>query len=135
MSPLGQSPAGYTTTYTNNRANDDSTNIYGNTYGGLHIPSRADGAGGSSTHQCLLDLRVTDPRDDRARIENDKGTLLKDCYAWILDDGGFQWWRTQGDSQLLWIKGDPGKGQTMMTMGLIAELSQGEGAIYHQRRC
>jgi hypothetical protein len=79
-------------------------------------------------HRCLHDLRVTDPREDRARIKDAKDTLLKDCYAWILDDGSFQRWRMQGDSKLLWIKGDPGKGKTMMMMGLIDELSQGDRA-------
>ncbi|KAF2262809.1 WD40 repeat-like protein [Lojkania enalia] len=123
-----QSPAGHTTLYTNNEADGDSTNIYGNVYGGLHIPGRADGASRSSAHQCLRDLRVTHPREDRARIEDEKDTLLKDCYAWILDDSGFRRWRTQADSQLLWIKGDPGKGKTMMIMGIIDELSQKDRA-------
>jgi hypothetical protein len=123
-----QSPAGYSTTYTNNRADGNSTNIYGNVYGDLHIPGRADGTGGSSAHRCLRDLRVTNPREDRARIEDDKDPLLKDCYAWILDNARFQRWRTQDDSQLLWIKGDPGKGKTMMMMGLIDELSRGDRA-------
>jgi Cdc6-like AAA superfamily ATPase len=67
---------------------------------------------------------VTDPREDRARIEGGKDKLLKDCYAWILDDNSFQRWRTQDESRLLWIKGEPGKGKTMMTMGVIDQLSR-----------
>jgi hypothetical protein len=118
-----QSSAGHTTTYSGNIADGDSTNIYGNVYGDVHFPSRS---GGPAPHQCLRDLRVTDPREDRARIEQDKDRLLTDCYNWILDDASFQRWKTQGDSRLLWIRGDPGKGKTMMTMGLIAELSQGD---------
>lgn len=113
------------TTYTGNRAEGDSANIYGNVYGHVHFPS---GSGGPAPSQCLRDLRATDPREDRTRIERDNGRLLKSCYAWILDDPSFQRWKTQGDSRLLWIKGDPGKGKTMMTMGLVAELSQGDGA-------
>jgi hypothetical protein len=119
MPPL----AGHTATYSDNRADGDSTNIYG----GLHLPG-AGGPGGPATHQCLRDLRVTDPREDRARIEHDKDRLLKDCYAWILDDANFQRWGTQGNSRLMWIKGDPGKGKTMMMMGLIDELSHGKEA-------
>ncbi|KAF2625735.1 hypothetical protein BU25DRAFT_110109 [Macroventuria anomochaeta] len=119
-------PARDNTTYTGNRADGDSTNIYGNVYGDVHFPGRPREAGEPSLHQCLHDLRVTDPREDRARIEGDKDRLLRDCYAWILDDASFQQWRTQDESRLLWIKSDPGKGKTMMTMGLIAELSQGE---------
>ncbi|KAH8731665.1 hypothetical protein GQ44DRAFT_585451, partial [Phaeosphaeriaceae sp. PMI808] len=66
--------------------------------------------------------------EDRTRIEGDKDKLLKDCYAWILDNASFQQWRRQDGPQLLWVRGDPGKGKTMMTMGLIAELSQGPKA-------
>ena len=33
--------------------------------------------------RCLADLRVTDPRDDKKRIEDTKGGLLKDSYHWI----------------------------------------------------
>ncbi|RYN74747.1 hypothetical protein AA0119_g12094 [Alternaria tenuissima] len=119
-----QHPAGANTTYTGNRADGDSTNFYGNVYGNVNLPGKPREAGEPSSYQCLRDLRVTDPREDRARIEGDKDGLLKDCYAWILDDVSFQRWRTQDESRLLWIKGDPGKGKTMMTMGVIAELSQ-----------
>jgi hypothetical protein len=119
-----QHPAGGTTTYSCNRADGDSTNIYGNVYGNVHFPEKPREAGELSPQQCLRDLRVTDPREDRARIEGDKDTLLKDCYAWILDDASFQQWRTQDEARLLWIKGDPGKGKTMMTMGVIDELSR-----------
>jgi len=63
------------------------------------------------------------------RIEQGKDKLLKDCYSWILDDPSFRRWRTQDDSKLLWISGDPGKGKTMMSVGLIDELSRGDEAV------
>jgi hypothetical protein len=116
---------GHSITYANNRADGDSTNIYGNVYGDVYFPDRS---GGSTPDQCLRDLRVTDPRIDRARIEGEKDRLLRDCYAWILDDASFQHWRTQSESRLLWINGHPGKGKTMMMMGVIDELSQGDRA-------
>jgi hypothetical protein len=122
-----QHPARDTTTYSGNRADGDSTNFYGNVHGNIYFPEKAREAGEPSPYQCLRDLRETDPRDDRARIERDKDQLLRDCYAWILEDASFQRWRTQGESRLLWIKGDPGKGKTMMTMGMIAELSERQG--------
>jgi hypothetical protein len=121
-------PARDNITYTGNYADGDSTNFYGNVYGDVHFPERPREASDPSPHQCLRDLRVTDPRKDRTRIEGEKDRLLRDCYAWILDDSTFQRWRAQGESRLLWIRGDPGKGKTMMTMGLIAELSQGPKA-------
>jgi hypothetical protein len=43
-----------------------------------------------SKDRCLADLRFTDPRDDRARIEQTKGGLLKDSYKWILDQPDFR---------------------------------------------
>jgi hypothetical protein len=120
-----QHPARDNTTYSGNQAYGESTNFYGNIHGDVHFPARPHDAGEPSSYQCLRDLRVTDPREDRARIEGDKDRLLRDCYAWILDDDSFQQWRTQDGSRLLWIRGDPGKGKTMMTMGVVAELSQG----------
>ena len=118
--------AGQKTTYSGNRADGESTNIYGNVYGDLHLPGRSGGSVSSTSLECLRHLRVTDPREDRARIEQDKDQLLKDCYAWVLDDSSFRQWKTDTDARLLWIKGDPGKGKTMMMMGVIAELSSGD---------
>ncbi|KAK4232875.1 NACHT domain-containing protein [Achaetomium macrosporum] len=75
--------------------------------------------------QCLRDLRLTDPRDDKIRIEQTKGGLLPDSYHWILDNSGFQRWRDRPESSLLWIKGDPGKGKTMLLCGIVDELERG----------
>ncbi|PSR81436.1 heterokaryon incompatibility protein-domain-containing protein [Coniella lustricola] len=72
---------------------------------------------------CLRSLRTTDPRDDKTRIEETKGGLLQDSYKWILDHQDFKQWRDHDQSQLLWIKGDPGKGKTMLLCGIINELS------------
>jgi NACHT domain len=74
--------------------------------------------------QCLRDLRSTDPRVDKIRIEASKDNLLKDSCAWVLNDPDFLGWRDNDDSRLLWIKGDPGKGKTMMMIALVAELSK-----------
>ena len=41
-------------------------------------------------NRCLADLRLTDPRDDKTRIEQTKGGLLKDSYKWVLDHDDFQ---------------------------------------------
>ncbi|KAG5804854.1 hypothetical protein H9Q71_010561 [Fusarium xylarioides] len=75
-------------------------------------------------NKCLRDLRATDPRDDKSRIEETKGGLLKDAYRWILRNDKFQEWYKASQSQLLWIKGDPGKGKTMLLCGLINELEK-----------
>jgi archaellum biogenesis ATPase FlaH len=74
--------------------------------------------------RCLLDLRITDPRDDKTRIEKTKGNLLRDSYCWILDHADFKMWHSDPQCRLLWIKGDPGKGKTMLLCGIINELEK-----------
>ena len=76
----------------------------------------------SKAKQCLRDLRVTDPHADKVRIEEMKGGLLVDSYRWILENRDFKQWRNNRQSHLLWIKGDPGKGKTMLLCGIIDEL-------------
>jgi hypothetical protein len=63
---------------------------------------------------CLHDLFVADPRTDKKRIEDTKGGLLKDSSPWILKDDDFVQFRNDRQNRLLWIKGDPGKGKTML---------------------
>ena len=74
--------------------------------------------------KCIQDLRITDPRDDKKRIEDTKGGLLEDSYRWIIGNDQFKRWRSDQLSPLLWIKGDPGKGKTMLLCGIIKELSK-----------
>ncbi|XP_014562143.1 hypothetical protein COCVIDRAFT_84634 [Bipolaris victoriae FI3] len=72
--------------------------------------------------RCIQDIRGTDPRDDKKRIEDTKGGLLADSYRWVLDNAIFQQWQQDLHGGLLWIKGDPGKGKTMLLCGIIDEL-------------
>src|SRR5438046_1827874 len=74
--------------------------------------------------RCLKDLRLTNPRDDMTRIEGTKGGLLKDSYVWILSHRDFIDWRDGDKTRLLWIKGDPGKGKTMLLIGVVSELQK-----------
>jgi hypothetical protein len=74
--------------------------------------------------KCIRDLRLTDPRDDKRRIEDTKGGLLEGSYHWILENSDFQQWYGAQQSHLLWIKGDPGKGKTMLLCGIINELKK-----------
>ncbi|RFU32244.1 hypothetical protein B7463_g4094, partial [Scytalidium lignicola] len=75
-------------------------------------------------NKCLQDLRLTDPRDDKKRIEDTKGGLLEGSYRWILENSDFQQWRNNQQSRLLWIKADPGKGKTMLLCGITNELER-----------
>ncbi|KAJ5292708.1 uncharacterized protein N7443_008661 [Penicillium atrosanguineum] len=76
---------------------------------------------------CLRDLRTTDPHHDKDRIQNTNGGLLKDSYCWVLDNEEFQRWRDNQNNSVLWIRGDPGKGKTMLLCGIIDELTRLSG--------
>lgn len=101
---------------------------------GVYIaPIYGEGTGGafkrlldeiSKLEKCIQDLRLTDPRDDKKRIEDTKGGLLEDSYRWILKNSDFQRWCVDQQSRLLWIKGDPGKGKTMLLCGIVNELEK-----------
>jgi hypothetical protein len=73
---------------------------------------------------CIQSMHNTDPHYDKKRIEGTKGGLLADSYRWVLDNATFQQWRWDGESRLLWVKGDPGEGKTMLLCGLINELKR-----------
>jgi archaellum biogenesis ATPase FlaH len=74
------------------------------------------------TKRCIQDLCSTDSHADKKRIEDTKGGLLKDSYRWVLHNDSFRQWHEDPQSRLLWIKGDPGKGKTMLLCGIIDEL-------------
>ena len=77
--------------------------------------------------KCIQDLRLIDPRDEIKRMEERKDHLLKDAYAWILGCDKYQDfmnWEDGNKHRLLWIKGDAGKGKTMLLIGIIRELEQ-----------
>lgn len=74
--------------------------------------------------QCLIDLFVTDPRVDKARIEETKGGLFEDSYRWIFENPKYEEWHKNDQNRLLWLSGDPGKGKTMLLCGIVQELMQ-----------
>ncbi|KAL7908110.1 hypothetical protein GGI35DRAFT_453391 [Trichoderma velutinum] len=97
---------------TNNSFGDNVTIYQGN----IQNPA-AD-----QTDQCLKDLRPTDPRDDKTRIQQTKGGLLEESLNWIFENETFKRWRDDEENTVLWIKGDPGKGKTMLLCGIIDKL-------------
>ncbi|KAL2818955.1 hypothetical protein BJX63DRAFT_429025 [Aspergillus granulosus] len=78
----------------------------------------------SEDQRCLQDLLLSHPSDDLRRIEATNGGLLVDSFQWVLDNAEFRKWHSSPQNQLLRIKGDPGKGKTMLMIGLIDELSR-----------
>jgi pantothenate kinase-related protein Tda10 len=49
---------------------------------------------------------------------------LHKSIEWILEDEHYVQWQAGDDFGLLWIKGVAGKGKTMMSIGLVDELSR-----------
>ncbi|KAL2884710.1 Vegetative incompatibility protein HET-E-1 [Ceratocystis lukuohia] len=73
--------------------------------------------------KCLSDLYVTESHKNKQEIEQKKGGLITDCYQWIIDHKDFKRFLNEDESQILWIKGDPGKGKTMLLCGIINALA------------
>ncbi|KAL8285638.1 hypothetical protein RB597_002619 [Gaeumannomyces tritici] len=97
--------------------------VFGDVSGGtFHFAPQAPE--NSLDRQCRTALRsqCTDPQDDKTRIERDKGGLMDKAFRWILGNSEYKRWRSTDEACLLWIKGDPGKGKTMLLCGIINEL-------------
>jgi hypothetical protein len=97
--------------------------LYHRLYANHFLQQDEESSFDQQSQSCIQDLRITDPREDKKRIEDTKGGLLRDSYQWILKHPDFQQWRDDKRSRLLWIKGDPGKGKTMLICGTLDELS------------
>jgi hypothetical protein len=81
--------------------------------------------------RCMEDMHSTDLRDDKKRIEDTKGGLLTDSYRWVLNNTTFRQWHEDQHRGLLWVKGDPGKGKTMLLCGIINELQNQDAPFCH----
>lgn len=93
----------------------------GNNYNTTHNYNKESDQ--DDTRKLLEALHSTDPRHDKRNIEQTNNHLLREAYVWILENPEFLSWRNKNhDSQLLWIRGDPGKGKTMLLCGIIDEL-------------
>ncbi|KAI0844300.1 hypothetical protein F5Y00DRAFT_256113 [Daldinia vernicosa] len=75
-------------------------------------------------NECLRALYVSDPSDDKRRIKETKGGSHQESSNWILEHEDFQTWRDNDESNVLWIKGDPGKGKTMLLITIVEELEK-----------
>ncbi|KIL86170.1 hypothetical protein FAVG1_10566 [Fusarium avenaceum] len=81
---------------------------------------------------CLRDLHKTDPRHDKRSIISAKGGLVYDSYRWVTENQQYKQWYEDRSNRLLWIKGDPGKGKTMLLCGIIDELEKSKpNAVFY----
>ncbi|CAF3523688.1 unnamed protein product [Fusarium graminearum] len=72
---------------------------------------------------CIGALYETDPSLDKQQIIDTKGGLLPGASDWILTNDNFTRWR-DGEKCFLWIKGDAGKGKTMLICAIIENLAR-----------
>ncbi|KAK6347227.1 hypothetical protein TWF696_007300 [Orbilia brochopaga] len=76
-------------------------------------------------YECLRNLGVTNPQDDKARIRRSKDELIEESLSWIFSDRNFRSWLSDSSERpVLWISGDPGKGKTMISIGIIDYLQE-----------
>lgn len=69
---------------------------------------------------------VTDMTAEIKSLQKRKDHLLADSYKWILDNRNYQdfaEWHSSNAKRLLWIKGDAGKGKTMLLIGIVGQLT------------
>jgi ankyrin repeat protein len=77
---------------------------------------------GKALAACRAALYLTDPEIDRNNIIRAKGDRTVGTCSWIQSNPRFQSW-LRGDSNLLWIRGGPGKGKTMMSVYLTEAIA------------
>ena len=75
------------------------------------------------TEACLRALFLTDPRDDREKLVQIKGSIVEGTCEWIKGNALYSSW-LGSYSQLLWLSGGPGKGKTMLSIFLAEELER-----------
>jgi N-terminal domain of NWD NACHT-NTPase/NACHT domain len=76
--------------------------------------------------EIMQKLCVTDITAEIESLQKRKDHLLADSYKWILDNQeykDFTDWQYGNTKRLLWIKGDAGKGKTMLLIGIVTELT------------
>ncbi|KAL6802556.1 hypothetical protein GGI42DRAFT_360255 [Trichoderma sp. SZMC 28013] len=71
----------------------------------------------------LKSISKINPADEKLRIQKAKGHFLRESFSWVLDHENFNRWCT-AESGVFWIKGDPGKGKTMLMCGIIDEFEK-----------
>ncbi|KAK1834524.1 hypothetical protein QBC39DRAFT_18053 [Podospora conica] len=87
----------------------DSTNIHIG-----HIYQSRDGP-----EPCLVDLENANQEGEKHQITSTQGGLLPKAHLWLLENENFKGWRSLPGGKVLWVKGDAGKGKTMLLCGAI----------------
>ncbi|KAF4333898.1 vegetatible incompatibility het-E-1 [Fusarium beomiforme] len=73
---------------------------------------------------CLKDLYITNPRHVKESLLSAKGGLVHESFYWVTQHPKYREWQENNTRRLLWIRGDAGKGKSMLLCGIIEELEQ-----------
>ncbi|KAK4070042.1 hypothetical protein Purlil1_13560 [Purpureocillium lilacinum] len=76
---------------------------------------------------CLRDLFLTDPHEDKAALKRKKGDRARGTCEWILGTEVLTDWLgtiKRPDLQILWLHGNPGTGKSTMAIFLAEALSE-----------
>lgn len=77
----------------------------------------------------LQALQCPDPFVVKNRLKESKDKFILKAIEWIFENPQYCIWQKDDDIRLLWIWGGAGKGKTMMTIGLVEQLSQDSTSI------
>ncbi|CAI7665252.1 unnamed protein product [Penicillium glandicola] len=69
---------------------------------------------------------VKDMTNEIQNIQQERGKLQEACYKWIIHTQEYKSlvdWHQDQKARLVWIRGDAGKGKTMLLIGLVNELN------------
>ncbi|KAL2817096.1 WD40-repeat-containing domain protein [Aspergillus granulosus] len=77
----------------------------------------------------LQALQCADSFVVKNRLKASKDKLLFKAIEWVFENPQYCRWQNEDDVRLLWIRGGAGKGKTMMTIGLVEQLSRDDSLI------
>ncbi|KAM0714008.1 hypothetical protein Q7P37_010972 [Cladosporium fusiforme] len=98
---------------------DNARAQLGDVHGGVHNYYAASAVDPEAF--CRRALFLTDPAVDRQRLIDSKGQRVERTCEWIERREQYQKWLS-GRPQLIWIRGGPGKGKTMLSIYLTQQL-------------
>ncbi|TWU78366.1 hypothetical protein ED733_008669 [Metarhizium rileyi] len=81
---------------------------------------------------CLRDLFLVDPMSDLERLERKTDRLIDIASSWVMgtkEYTSFSSWHGSVSRRMLWMKGGPGTGKTMLLIGIIREISTQSAAF------
>ena len=85
--------------------------------------------------ECLRNLFLTDPADDKNALKRRKGERAPGTCEWILETEELKKWlgpttNTECNANILWLYGNPGTGKSTMAITMAEELPNQSPFVY-----